>query len=120
MPLRPEMRRYYGPDWRAYRELVIEIAHNRCLACRDHLPSCLLTLAHLHHDPRDRRMVAVLCFPCHARHDAQHRYAMIRRSRAMREGQQWLWPEVEWNPYPRWQIPAAALPRTASLFPDGL
>lgn len=115
MPLRPEMRRYYGPDWRAYRELVIQIARNRCLACGDHLPSSLLTGAHLDHDPRDRVRVAIMCFPCHAKHDAPHRYAMIRRTLARRAGQLWLLPEIEWSPYPAREIPPEARPQQRQL-----
>lgn len=53
----------------------------------------VLTVAHLNHEPEDRRResLAVLCQRCHNRHDAAHRTATravtVRRRRAERDRQ---------------------------------
>jgi hypothetical protein len=109
VPIRPEFRKYYLADWQAYRLTLIELAGNRCTKCRALLDSSELTGAHMTHDPRDMALVSVLCFPCHARHDAPHRLAMMRRSRAKRTGQLWLLPELEYAPFPAWAIPRRVL-----------
>lgn len=94
MPIRRELRKFYGPHWRSYRLILIAIAQNRCARCNRQLPSPRLSAAHITHDPRSSE-VRVLCFPCHNRHDAGHRLAIRRRNRARRYGQLWLFPEVE-------------------------
>jgi hypothetical protein len=104
MPIRPELRKYYGPDWQRYRAQLIGQARDRCQACGIELAAGL-NAAHLNHDPRDRSRVKILCPSCHARHDAPHRFAMMRRSRARKHGQLWLLPDIEWSPYPAWEIP---------------
>ena len=107
MPIRRELRKYYGPGWRAYRRALIEQHGSRCSLCFREVPK-YLNLAHLTHDPRNSD-VALLCFACHNRHDAAHRLAIWRRNKARRAGQLWLWPEVEWAPFPLWAVPRKLL-----------
>jgi 5-methylcytosine-specific restriction endonuclease McrA len=103
MPIRRELRRFYGAEWRAYRATLIALAGGKCLECGR--PHAMLNGAHMTHDPRDMALVMVLCPSCHAKHDAPHRVAMMRRNRAKRVGQLWLLPEIEWAPYASWMIP---------------
>ncbi len=103
MPIRPELRRYYGAEWRAYRETLLAIARYRCATCGT--SHARLNAAHVHHDPRNGQLITILCPACHARHDTPQRVAMTRRTRARRSGQLWLWPEIEWAPYASWMIP---------------
>ena len=103
MPIRRELRKFYGPAWRAYRADLIRVRGNRCTKCGAEV-TIFLNLCHLSHDPRTSS-VALMCAADHNRHDAPHRYAIWRRNRAKRSGQLWLWPEVQWAPYPEWQIP---------------
>jgi hypothetical protein len=106
MPIRPELRKYYGPAWRRYRLQLIALAGQRCSVCGDVVAETGgLSGMHVTHDPRDMELVAVACFSCHAKHDALHRLAMMRRSRAKRTGQLWLLPEIEYAPYAAWMIP---------------
>lgn len=108
MSIRRELRKYYGPEHRAYRQKLISIYGMKCQKCgRD----CrkYLNLAHISHDPRQPHRVALWCPNCHARNDAPHRVAMMRRSRARREGQLWLLPEIEYAPLPAWQVPQRAI-----------
>jgi hypothetical protein len=107
MPIRPELRKYYGAAWREYRGMLIALAGDRCTRCGAAHP--MLNGAHVSHDPRDMELVTVWCPRCHARHDAPHRYAMMRRGHAKRVGQLWLFPEVEWAPYASWMIPRRVL-----------
>ena len=109
MPIRPELRKYYGAAWRAYRLILLDIARHRCVKCR--APHPRLNGAHVTHDPRDNELVQILCPSCHARHDAPHRLAVMRRSAARRTGQLWLTPELEYAPYPAWMIPRRVLAR---------
>jgi hypothetical protein len=107
MPLRPEMRPYYGPAWQALRLELIAEARNRCRECGREYPSDELTGAHLRHDPRDRQRdrLAVYCFSCHARHDTPHRILLTRRRRARRHGQLWLYPAMAWEGEAAWLVP---------------
>ena len=91
MPIRPEDRRLYPPDWpeisRAIRE---ERAGWRCERCgaANGLPHpvtgsrVVLTVAHLDHDPtnNDPSNLRALCQRCHNAHDAPMR-AWRRRYR---------------------------------------
>lgn len=107
MPIRPELRHLYrGPEWQAQRAAAIERAGGRCATCRHEHP--MLNGAHKNHDPHDPRSVIAWCPACHARHDAPHRVAVMRRTRARREGQLWLLPELEYAADPFWMIPRAA------------
>jgi hypothetical protein len=108
MPIRPELRPYYGAQHRAYRRQLIELLGARCMSCGRE-GARYLNLAHTQHDPRSPELVALWCPACHARHDAPHAYAMTRRSRARRVGQLWLLPEIEWAPFVSWMIPARVL-----------
>jgi hypothetical protein len=103
MPIAKALRRFYGAEWRAYRAELIALHGPRCSACDAEVPK-YLNLAHLEHDQRSSR-VALLCMPCHNRHDAAHRLAIWRRNRARRFGQLWISSEIEWAPYPPWLIP---------------
>ena len=107
VPIRPELRKYYGPKWRRYRKILLEVAGHRCARCRN--PHSHLNGAHVNNDPRDGQLVAVWCPSCHSRHDTPHRVAMTRRTRARRSGQLWLSSEIEWAPYPSWMIPRHVL-----------
>lgn len=104
MPIRPELREFYGAAHRAYRAELIRIHGARCMECGAERES-YLNLAHTHHDPRQPELVALWCPSCHARHDATHNFAVRRRTLAKRVGQLWLFTEVEWAPFPSWQIP---------------
>lgn len=118
MPIRPEFRKYYQRDWKAYRLALIQLMGNRCSACRAVLPSHRLAGAHVRHDPRDWSQVAIMCFACHTRHDSAQRLSVWRRNRAARAGQLWLWPEVEYAPFPSWVIPRSVIRAAQStMFP---
>jgi hypothetical protein len=116
MPIRPELRKFYGRAWRKYRLALIYMAGYRCARCRAHLPSRQLAAAHLTHDPRNQELVAVLCFACHNRNDVHQRYAMMRRTWARTRGQLWLSPELEWAPYASWMIPQAVIDAQQQIF----
>jgi hypothetical protein len=104
MPLRAEIRKLYGPAHRAYRAQLIAIYGPRCMACGAAVTR-YLQLAHTTHDPKDAAHVALWCASCHARSDATRNAAVRRRTRARREGQLWLLPEIEWAPFPSWEWP---------------
>lgn len=108
MPIRPELRQFYGAAHRAYRAEMIRIHGARCVKCG---AECVryLNLAHTHHDPRQPELVALWCPSCHATHDAPQVYAVRRRTRAKRVGQLWLFPEVEFAPFPSWMVPRRVL-----------
>jgi hypothetical protein len=103
MPIAPSLRKYYGAEWRRYRDVLLDLASHQCQKCGSGHP--MLNCAHVHHDPRNNALVAVWCPGCHSRHDAGHRLAVMRRNRAKRVGQLWLWEEVKWAPYPLWVVP---------------
>jgi hypothetical protein len=105
MPIRAEYRGFYGPEWRAYRELLIALRGNRCKICLANVAR-YINLAHDTHDPATSS-VSLLCPACHARFDAPHRLAVWRRNRAARHGQLWLLPELEFAATPAWAIPRA-------------
>ena len=107
MPIRPEFRKFYGRQWRAYRLVLLELAANRCTKCGATHP--VLNCAPVHHDPRDGQLVTVWCPSCHAKHDAPHAYAIRRRTLARRAGQLWLFPEIEWAPFASWMVPRRVL-----------
>ena len=84
MPLRAEVRHLYNTaEYR--RERREEIRHQGGPICRDcHRWVSHINLAHLNHDPQDRRPGdrVLLCASCHAKHDAKQRLAMTRRTQA--------------------------------------
>jgi hypothetical protein len=108
MPLRRELRKYYGRTHRAYRAALIATRGAKCPECGRDMPR-YLNLCHLQHDPARSGLVALMCPACHARHDARHSYAVRRRSRARATGQGWLLPELEYAPYAASEIPDTVL-----------
>jgi len=104
MPIRPEFQKYYDARWRKLRLAALEAAGNVCQRCGK--PHRLLNLAHLSHDPADRRMLAVLCPSCHSKNDTPQRIAMTRRTRAQKRGQLWLSEELQLAPFPLRTWPA--------------
>jgi 5-methylcytosine-specific restriction endonuclease McrA len=99
MPIRAEIRKYYGADWQAYRLVLIELLGTRCTECGRDVPR-YFNFAHLDHNPRNRSRIAGMCPACHSRNDSPQRYAMTRRTRARRNRQLWLTVELEFAPYP--------------------
>ena len=105
MPIRPEMRALYPPDWKQISiRIRTERAENRCECdgrCGGHDELCgapnrephpitasrvVLTVAHLDHDPTnsvDSNLLA-MCQRCHLRYDADHhrqtRMSLLRKS----------------------------------------
>src|SRR5579862_4668308 len=98
MPISGDYRKYYDARWRKLRLALLEAAGNKCQRCDK--PHRLLNVAHLSHDPADRRFLAVLCPSCHAKNDTPQRIAMTRRTRAHRRGQMWLTDEIQMAPFP--------------------
>ena len=104
MPIRPEHRKYYGHAWRKFRlELIEQAGGEICSVCLHQIKG--VNGAHTGHDPRDSSSVVLMCPRDHARHDARHRMAIMRRRRATATGQLWLLPELEWAPFAVWEIP---------------
>jgi hypothetical protein len=81
-PFGPEYRKYYDVRWRKFRLAALEAAGNVCQRCGQ--AHQLLNVAHLSHDPADRRWLAVLCPRYQAKNDTPQRLAMTRRNRARR------------------------------------
>ena len=86
MPIRPELRALYPPDWPDIsRRIRFERAGNRCEWCGaanrwfhpDTGSVVVLSTAHLDHDPRNNREsnLAALCQACHNRYDGPKRAA---------------------------------------------
>lgn len=115
MPLRREHRQYYGAEWRAYRLQLIEERGARCQNCGAEVFPGHINGAHTDHDPRNKASVELWCPSCHARHDAPHRIAIMRRRKAKATGQLWLLPELEWSPYASWEIPGWIADRIKQL-----
>lgn len=107
MPIRPELRQFYGAAHRADRAALIAEHGPICMRCGAETLE-YLNLAHVTHDPRSTSR-ALWCASCHAANDAPHRIAVMRRRRAERHGQLWLMPEIEFDPYPVWLIPEKKL-----------
>jgi hypothetical protein len=122
LPIRDEYRKFYGQSWRTYRAALIRAHGYTCTVC-GRKPPKYLSLAHVTHDPRSSE-VRLMCMACHNRHDARFRLAVMRRRRAARYGQGWLWREVECAVTPLWLIrrpkTSGASRPTASLFQDQL
>ena len=104
MPMRAENRKYYDARWRKFRLILVEGAGKVCQRCGK--PHRLLNVAHLSHDPRDQKLLAVLCPSCHAKNDTPQRIAMTRRTWAQRRGQLWLSEEIRLAPFPLRDWPA--------------
>src|SRR3954452_1220829 len=110
MPIRKELRRYYGAQWKQKRREALNLrGHYLCDNC-GHAPVVRrghyyvygwLNWCHLSGDPRQPGEMAFLCPRCHAIHDSGFRVALGRRTRARKYGQLWLSPELELAAYPR-------------------
>jgi hypothetical protein len=107
MAIRPEYRKFYGPEWRRYRLALIEKHGPNCTVCGARIER-YLNLAHLTHNPASS-LVALMCAADHNRHDAGHRLAVWRRNRARASGQLWLLPEIEFAADALWMVPADAI-----------
>jgi hypothetical protein len=118
MPIRPENRAKYPPDWRAISLLIrTERAKGRCECTgecgRDHgggrcprqagtdLPTggrIILTVAHLDHDPTNcsESNLKAMCQACHLRLDREQHTATARATRRarLREAGQLELPEA--------------------------
>jgi hypothetical protein len=113
--MRRELRKYYGAKWKRFRlELIAQAGGEICSHCHIEMARGI-NGAHMDHDPRNPASVVLLCPACHARHDAPHRIAIMRRRRARARGQLWLSPEMEWAPYAAWEIPAWVYHRLAQM-----
>lgn len=105
MPLRPEHRKFYSAKWRVLRLKLIEAAGGQiCSRCKKRREKGI-NGAHLDHNPRNDASVVLMCPSCHARNDAPHRVAIMRRRKAKATGQEWLLPELEWAPFAEWELP---------------
>lgn len=104
MPIRPELRQFYGAAHRAFRRELIAARGPVCMKCGQ-VRERYLNLAHVTHDPRVQTQVCLWCPSCHAIHDAPHAFAIRRRTFARRAGQLWLLPEIEFAAVPMWLVP---------------
>jgi hypothetical protein len=119
MPIRKELREFYGAAHRRYRLKLIEEAGGEiCSRCLIELAEGINAI-HEDHDPT-KPAKKLMCPSCHARHDAPHRIAIQRRRKASRVGQSWLLPELEWAPFAEFEIPGwvADKLRQLPLFAD--
>lgn len=114
MPIREEHRGFYGADWRAYRLELIEERGPVCSQCGEVWPRGI-NGAHTDHNPKNKASVKLMCPRCHARHDAGHRVAIMRRRKASSTGQGWLLPELQWAPFASWEIPGWVYDRIRQL-----
>ena len=95
MPIRPENRKRYPPNWKAISARIRQRAGNRCEGSPDY-PACraangephpdtgsrvVLTVAHLDHTPEhcDDRNLKAMCQRCHLYYD-RHHHAQTRYS----------------------------------------
>ena len=98
MPVRPELKELYPPEWPAIsRRIRFERADGKCEWCdaqdRWIHPETgsvvVLTVAHLDHDPtnNEESNLAALCQKCHNTYDAPKR-AQNRKHNALRDAGQ--------------------------------
>jgi hypothetical protein len=108
MPIRAEYRAlgFYGPAWRRYRMRLLELRGAWCRDCGRAIAK-YANLCHETHNPVTSS-VRIVCPGCHARRDAPHRAAVLRRRRAEASGQLWLLAEIEFAATPAWALPARA------------
>lgn len=57
MPIRPELRKYYGAEWRCYRETLLALAGHRCARCGT--GQTHLNAADVYHDPRNSQLITI-------------------------------------------------------------
>lgn len=107
MPIRPENRHRYGPDWAAFSHTIrFDRAAGRCECTgecgrpTEHLANdgrcvnhhgkpayrtgsrVVLTVAHLCHTPECRDHVKAMCQGCHLHHDRDHHAGTRAATRA--------------------------------------
>jgi len=99
MPIRPEERDRYPPDWKKIRKAILERARYQCEGTPDY-PDCraeqycphpvtgsrvVLTIAHLDHVPEncDPKNLRALCQRCHLNYDKHHHQRTRKSRRAM-------------------------------------
>lgn len=101
MPIRPENRARYGPDWPKFSRMIRFDRARSCCECegecgRDtHDGRCpnvhgeaaygtgskvILTVAHLCHTPECREHVKAMCQGCHLHYDRDHHARTRRRT----------------------------------------
>ena len=90
MPIKPENRKRYPPNWREIRKKILERAGHRCEGSPAY-PDCrvanyeyhpvtasrvVLTIAHLDHTPENNSPdnLRAWCQRCHNTYDWPHRY----------------------------------------------
>ena len=92
MPIKPENKKRYPPDWKDIRKQILARAGDCCEFCgrKNHsmvvnektgkTVKVVLTIAHLNHTPEDCRPenLRALCQRCHNQYDAKHR-ALTRK-----------------------------------------
>jgi hypothetical protein len=105
--IRAEYRKFYGRAWRRFRARLLEVRGAVCRDCGRAITR-YVNLSHESHDPVGSS-IRIRCAACHARADAPHRLAVVRRRRAAHAGQLWLWIEVEYAATPAWALPAAVM-----------
>jgi len=113
MPIRPEERSRYPPNWPEISRMVRDEAGNACEGSPAY-PTCraengkphpvtgsivVLTVAHLDHQPEhvSRENLRAWCQRCHVTYDAEHHAqtaARTRRRRLEEAGQLPLWKGV--------------------------
>lgn len=88
MPIKPENKRRYPPNWKEIRAAILARAGHRCEGSPAH-PDCrvenyalhpetgslvVLTIAHLDHQPENNapENLAAWCQRCHLQYDADH------------------------------------------------
>lgn len=88
MPIKPENKHRYPPDWKAIRARILDRAGHRCegsprypdCRARNHEPHpvtgsrVVLTIAHLDHTPEhcDPSNLRAWCQRCHLTYDRDH------------------------------------------------
>lgn len=92
MPIKKELRKYYGKDWQALSRYLRSVrAGNQCEWChaRNYEPhpitssKVVLTVAHFNHQPGDNRPenLVVLCQRCHLSLDREQHLENARETR---------------------------------------
>lgn len=104
MPIKPENKKRYPPNWKEIRQQILKRANDCCEFCgvKNHsyvmkagtenwqFPEAVqvvLTIAHLDHTPEncDPSNLRALCQRCHNRYDAKHRAATRSHTKALKD-----------------------------------